>query len=70
MSEKLWEKGYKVNEEVEKFTVGDDYITDMKIIEYDIKASIVHSRMLHKIGLLSAEEQKKKKKRSVNSSIL
>ncbi|ACB09391.1 argininosuccinate lyase [Thermotoga sp. RQ2] len=59
MSEKLWEKGYKVNEEVEKFTVGDDYVTDMKIIEYDIKASIVHSRMLHKIGLLSAEEQKK-----------
>ncbi|PLV55823.1 argininosuccinate lyase [Thermotoga sp. SG1] len=59
MSEKLWEKGYTVNEEVEKFTVGDDYIVDMRIIKYDIKASIVHSRMLQRIGLLTQEEQKK-----------
>ncbi|PLV60392.1 argininosuccinate lyase [Thermotoga sp. KOL6] len=57
MSEKLWEKGYKINEEIEKFTVGDDYLVDMKIIEYDIKASIVHSRMLQKVGLLTEEEQ-------------
>lgn len=59
MSEKLWEKGYTVDEEVEKFTVGDDYIVDMRIIKYDIKASIVHSKMLQRTGLLTQEEQKR-----------
>lgn len=57
MSEKLWDKGYKVDEEVERFTVGDDYTVDMRIIEYDIVASIAHSRMLKKVGLLTEEEQ-------------
>lgn len=31
----------------------------MRIIKYDIKASIVHSKMLQRTGLLTQEEQKK-----------
>lgn len=62
MSEKLWEKGYKVNELVEKFTVGEDYQTDMKLISYDIEASLVHAEMLKKMGYLTDEEFEKIKK--------
>lgn len=62
MSDKLWEKGYKVDPMIEKFVVGNDYKTDMKIIKYDIKASMVHAEMLCKMGYLSPEELKEIKK--------
>lgn len=56
---KLWKKSYDVNSEVEKFTVGNDYIIDKKLVEYDIKASIVHAKMLNKIKILSDDELEK-----------
>ncbi len=40
----------------EKFTVGNDYILDLKLIPYDVKASIVHARSLEKAGILTGEE--------------
>lgn len=59
---KLWNKGYSLNKEIEKFTVGDDYITDKNILKYDIYASIAHAIMLAKIGILKEDELKKLKK--------
>jgi len=53
---KLWEKGYKLNTLIEKFTVGDDYILDRKLVKYDCIASIAHAKMLGKIGILKKEE--------------
>ena len=53
---KLWQKDYELNELVEKFTVGRDYILDRALIVSDCTASIAHARMLHSIKLLSAEE--------------
>lgn len=32
---KLWEKGYKLNKQIEDFTVGEDYILDQKLVKYD-----------------------------------
>lgn len=56
---KLWQKKeLSLLKEVEKFTVGDDYIVDMNLVKQDIMGSIAHSRMLLKIGLLSDAEQK------------
>ncbi|AEH51593.1 argininosuccinate lyase [Pseudothermotoga thermarum] len=56
MSEKLWDKGYQLDSLIEDFTVGEDYLLDMKLIEYDILASIAHARMLQKKNLLTVEE--------------
>ncbi len=56
MSEKLWDKGYEVDRLIEEFTVGSDYIVDMKLIEYDIKASLVHAEMLKRMSYLSEDE--------------
>lgn len=53
---KLWQKNYKLNEQVEDFIVGDDYILDQKLVRYDCIASIAHAKMLGRIGILQQEE--------------
>lgn len=53
---KLWQKGYEINKEVEKYTVGNDYIIDLKLVKYDCVASIAHAKMLKKIGVLNQKE--------------
>ena len=55
---KLWQKQYKLNKAVEKFTVGNDYILDRRLVKYDCLASIAHAKMLVKIGVLKPEEAK------------
>lgn len=37
----------------ETFTVGNDYILDLKLIPWDVKASKVHARSLQKAGILT-----------------
>jgi argininosuccinate lyase len=41
---------------VEKFTVGDDYLFDQKLIPYDIQASLAHTEMLKKIKIITNTE--------------
>ena len=35
---KLWAKGYELDEEMEAFTVGKDYILDRELVEADVLA--------------------------------
>ncbi len=56
---KLWEKGYVLNKEIERFTVGNDYLLDRKLVKFDCLASMAHARMLKEIGVLTEEELKK-----------
>ncbi len=53
---KLWKKGYKLDKEIEEYTVGDDYILDQVLLPYDIQASIAHAEMLGKCGYLTNSE--------------
>lgn len=55
---KLWEKGYNLDESVERFTVGRDFILDRQILAADGVASIAHVRGLHQAGLLIATDAK------------
>ena len=60
---RLWQTSdSKLNLLVEAFTVGDDYIFDLQLLPYDIKASIAHAEMLHKIGILDQTELNQAKK--------
>ena len=59
---KLWKKDYNLNKEIEKFTVGNDYLLDKKLLKYDIKATSAHATMLYKEGFLKLSELKKIKK--------
>jgi len=53
---KLWQKTRHLDKEVERFTVGRDYIIDQELIYYDCIASKAHVRMLGKIGILDKKE--------------
>ncbi|MAE42828.1 argininosuccinate lyase [Candidatus Woesearchaeota archaeon] len=56
---KLWQKNYELNKEIEKFTVGNDFLLDGKLVKYDCIASIAHAKMLKKIDILKENELKK-----------
>ncbi len=62
---KLWQKNYKLNEEIERFTVGNDHLLDKTLVKYDVCGSIAHAMMLNKIGILTNDELKKLKKELV-----
>lgn len=53
---KLWYKDYELNELLEKFTVGNDYILDKRLVVSDCVSSIAHIQMLSSIGIISAGE--------------
>ncbi len=53
---KLWDKGYKINKEIDRFSTGNDYILDRALVKYDCMASIAHAKMLGKVGILSKSE--------------
>ena len=54
---KIWDKGFSVNEKIERFTVGHDRELDMYLAYYDVLASRAHADMLASTGLLTAAEQ-------------
>lgn len=56
MAQKLWEKNYAVNDEIDRFTVGRDREMDLYLARYDVLGSMAHITMLESIGLLKAEE--------------
>ena len=58
---KLWQKGSTAHEKVDLFTVGKDREYDLVLAKYDCQASIVHAKMLSKIGIISSLEAKKLK---------
>jgi len=55
---KLWEKSTKVDQEIERFTIGKDQEMDLYLAKYDVLGSMAHITMLESIGLLTKEELK------------
>ncbi|MEX0721419.1 MAG: argininosuccinate lyase [Balneolaceae bacterium] len=53
---KLWEKGIKTDEFIERFTVGKDRDLDLELAKYDVQGTIAHITMLESVGLLEKEE--------------
>jgi len=51
---KLWDKGIKVNEQVETFTVGKDREMDLYLAPFDVLGTMAHITMLEKVGLLDS----------------
>ncbi|WP_434502110.1 argininosuccinate lyase [Prevotella sp.] len=56
MANKLWEKDFEVNKEIERFTVGKDRDMDLYLAKYDVLGSMAHITMLESIGLLEKDE--------------
>ena len=53
---KLWEKDFEVNKEIERFTVGRDREMDLTLAKYDVMGSMAHITMLESIGLIGKDE--------------
>jgi argininosuccinate lyase len=53
---KLWDKGYGVDDAVEKFTVGNDAELDLHLAKFDVLGNIAHATMLSEIGLIEKNE--------------
>ncbi len=53
---KLWDKGFSTDKKIDLFTVGNDRELDLVLAKYDVIGSLAHAKMLHKIGILTADE--------------
>jgi argininosuccinate lyase len=53
---RLWDKGLPLDERILRFTAGEDHLLDERLVEYDVRASIAHARMLEKQKLLAAAD--------------
>lgn len=53
---KLWDKGIKVNDRIEAFTVGKDREMDLYLAPFDVLGTMAHITMLESVGLLGADE--------------
>lgn len=58
---KLWPKSgaSQLNKAIEEFDVGEDYILDRKLLEFDLLGSLAHGKMLSEIGILTEDEYEK-----------
>ncbi|MBI5915496.1 MAG: argininosuccinate lyase [Bacteroidetes bacterium] len=53
---KLWSNTQTVNDLVEKFTIGQDNVLDLRLARFDVLGTLAHIEMLASIGLLTAAE--------------
>lgn len=53
---RLWDKGKSLDERILGFTAGEDHRLDARLVEYDVRASIAHARMLETQGMLEPYE--------------
>ena len=53
---KLWQKGYSVNEQVERFEAAQNSHLDTRLVRHDIWGSLAHAAMLHHTGILNETE--------------
>ncbi|TLX77605.1 argininosuccinate lyase [Labilibacter sediminis] len=72
MRMKLWDKGIKVNDKIEDFTVGKDREMDLYLAPFDVLGTMAHITMLESVGLLEKDELEKllKELKNIYSSAL
>src|SRR5487761_648520 len=53
---RLWDKGTPLDDRVLRYTAGEDFALDERLVRYDVRASIAHAEMLYEQKLLSAAD--------------
>ncbi len=53
---KLWQKSYRLNEQVERFEGAQNSALDTRLIRHDVWGSLAHAAMLTHIGVLTDTE--------------
>ncbi|MFW5995525.1 MAG: lyase family protein, partial [Spirochaetia bacterium] len=52
----LWDKGYSLDNLVERFTVGNDFELDRHLLVADCIASMAHARTIERAGAISSDD--------------
>ncbi len=52
----LWNKGVSAEDWVTRFTVGEDYVWDTRLLPYDIEGTRIQARALEAIGIITKDE--------------
>lgn len=58
MARRLWDKGEALHPEILAYTVGDDYVLDLDLVEEDVWGSLAHARMLEEQRLLTPADRR------------
>jgi argininosuccinate lyase len=53
---RLWDKGLPLDDRILRFTAGEDYLLDGRLVPYDVRASIAHAQMLAAQTLISEDD--------------
>ena len=53
---RLWDKGAPLDARVLRYTAGEDYALDDRLVPYDVRGSIAHAEMLNAQALLSLDD--------------
>ncbi|MEM8815642.1 MAG: lyase family protein, partial [Pseudomonadota bacterium] len=53
---RLWDKGLPLDARVLRYTAGEDYILDGRLVPFDVRASIAHAEMLAEQELISRDD--------------
>ena len=56
MADALWAKDLPLDQQLHRFTVGADPVTDLQLMPFDTEGSAAHARMLGETGLLPEAE--------------
>ncbi|GAC1459859.1 MAG: argininosuccinate lyase [Ktedonobacteraceae bacterium] len=59
---KLWQKGYRLNEQIERFEAAQNSLLDARLIRHDVWGSLAHIAMLAHINILTETEHQTLKK--------
>jgi len=57
MAQRLWEKGEALHPEVLAYTVGNDHVLDLNLVEEDCWGSLAHSAMLAEQGVIPTSDR-------------
>jgi argininosuccinate lyase len=55
---RLWDKGEPLDQQILRYTAGEDHMLDDRLVAYDVRASIAHAAMLNQQRLLSDDDFK------------
>jgi argininosuccinate lyase len=53
---RLWDSGAPLDQRVLRYTAGEDYLLDERLVRHDVRASIAHAEMLQQQGLLTSAD--------------
>ena len=53
---RLWDKGAPLDDRVLRYTAGEDFALDERLVRYDVRASIAHAQALHEQKLLATTD--------------